>query len=82
MREVAEAFIDFLWTADAQRGYAQYGLRPVVPTAVGADLLDQFPAVPDLWKVDYLGGWKKVADEIYGPQGVYSKIGEELQKSR
>ena len=82
VREVAEAFVDFLWTADAQRGYAQYGLRPVVPTAVGADLLNQFPAVPDLWKIDYLGGWKKVADDIYGPQGVYSKIGEELQKSR
>lgn len=82
VREVAEAFVNFLWTQDAQRGYAQYGLRPVVPTAVGADLLGQFPSVPDLWKVDYLGGWKKVADEIYGPQGVYSKISEELQKSR
>ena len=82
VREVAEAFVSFLWTQDAQRGYAQYGLRPVVPTAVGADLLGQFPSVPDLWKIDYLGGWKEVADEIYGPQGVYSKTSEELQKSR
>lgn len=82
VREVAEAFVSFLWTEEAQRGYAQHGLRPVVPTAVGADLLGQFPPVPDLWKIDYLGGWKKVADEIYGPQGVYSKISEELQKSR
>jgi sulfate/thiosulfate transport system substrate-binding protein len=82
VREAAEAFIDFLWTADAQQNFARYGLRPVVPTAVGADLLNQFPPVADLWKVDYLGGWKKVAAEIYGPQGVYSKISEELQKSR
>jgi sulfate transport system substrate-binding protein len=82
VREVAEAFIKFLWTQEAQRGYAKYGLRPVVPTAVTGEVLAQFPPVQDLWKVDYLGGWKKVTDEIYGPQGVYSKTTEELQKSR
>jgi sulfate transport system substrate-binding protein len=82
VRDVAEAFVDFLWTQEGQRAYAKYGLRPVVPTAVGADLVTQFPPVQDLWKIDYLGGWKKVADEIYGPQGVYSKITEELQQSR
>jgi sulfate/thiosulfate transport system substrate-binding protein len=81
-REVAEAFIGFLWTQDAQRAYAKYGLRPVVPTQVGADQLAQFPSVQDLWKIDYLGGWKKVTEEIYGPQGVYSKVSEDLQKSR
>jgi len=82
VREAAEAFVKFLWTEDAQRGYAKYGLRPVVQTGVGAEVLRQFPIVQDLWKIDYLGGWKKVADEIYGPQGVYSKVTEELQKSR
>ena len=81
-REVAEAFIKFLWTQEAQCGYAKHGLRPVVPTAVGAEALAQFPSVQDLWKVDYLGGWKKVTGDIYGPQGVYSKASEELQKAR
>jgi len=81
-REVAEAFVNFLWTQEAQRGYAKYGLRPVVPTAVAGEVLAQFPPVQDLWKVDYLGGWKKVTDEIYGPKGVYSKTTDELQKSR
>jgi sulfate transport system substrate-binding protein len=82
VRDAAEAFIDFLWTAEGQRAYARYGLRPVVPTAVGGNVITQFPAVQDLWKIDYLGGWKRVAEEIYGPQGVYSKTMEELQKSR
>jgi sulfate/thiosulfate transport system substrate-binding protein len=82
VREVAEAFVKFLWTQDAQRGFAKYGLRPVVPTAVAGEVLAQFPPVQDLWKVDYLGGWNKVTGEIYGPQGVYSKTTEELQKSR
>jgi sulfate transport system substrate-binding protein len=82
VREVAEGFVNFLWTEEAQRGYAKYGLRAVVPTAVSAEVLAQFPPVQDLWKVDYLGGWKRVTDEIYGPQGVYSKATEELQRSR
>jgi len=82
VREAAEEFVKFLYTEEAQRGYAKYGLRPVVPTAVSAEALAQFPKVEDLWKIDYLGGWKKVSEEIYGPQGVYSKISEELQKSR
>ena len=81
-REVAEAFLNFLWSEEGQRGFAKYGLRAVVPTAVGAEALAQFPPVPDLWKIDYLGGWKKVSEEIYGPQGIYSKITEELQRSR
>ena len=82
VREAAEAFVKFLWTQEGQRAYANYGLRPVVPTAVSAEVLAKFPPVEDLWKIDYLGGWKKVTEEIYGPQGVYSKISEELQKSR
>ena len=75
-REVAEAFVNFLMSQEGQRGFAKYGLRPVVPTAVSAETLAQFPSVPDLWKVDYLGGWKRVTDEIYGPQGVYTKARE------
>lgn len=81
VREAAEAFINFLWTPEAQRAFAKYGLRPVDQT-IAQEVKSQFPPVEDLWKMDYLGGWKKVGDEIYGPQGVYSKITEELQKSR
>jgi sulfate/thiosulfate-binding protein len=80
VREVAEGFVTFLLTREAQQAYAKYGLRPVDPTARGAQ--QEFPRVEDLWKIDYLGGWKRVTDEIYGPQGVYSKIIEELRRSR
>ncbi len=81
VREVAEAFVTFLWSAEAQRAFAQYGLRPVDP-AVAQEVKSQYPAVADLWKMDYLGGWKKVGDSIYGPQGVYTRVSEELQRSR
>lgn len=81
VREAAEAFVNFLWFQDAQRAYAKFGLRPVYEM-VAAEVKGQFPPVQDLWKIDYLGGWKKVTAEIYGPQGIYTKITEELQKSR
>jgi sulfate/thiosulfate-binding protein len=81
VRDVAQAFIDFLWSAEAQRAFARYGLRSVDP-AVAQEVKSQYPEVADLWKMDYLGGWKKVADIIYGPQGVYTRVSEELQRSR
>ena len=81
VREVAEDFVKYLWTQDAQRAYAKFGLRPVYEM-VAAEVKAQFPPVQDLWKIDYLGGWKKVTDEIYGPRGIYTRATEELQKSR
>ncbi|HXG63771.1 MAG TPA: sulfate ABC transporter substrate-binding protein [Blastocatellia bacterium] len=81
VREVAAAFIDFLWSKEAQRAYARYGLRPLDPE-VAKEVQAQYPPVADLWKIDYLGGWKRVTQDIYGPQGVYTKVIQELQESR
>jgi sulfate transport system substrate-binding protein len=81
VREVAEAFINFLWDKEAQRAYAKYGLRPLDPE-VAREVQSQYPAVPDLWKIDFLGGWANVSQNIYGPQGVYTKVFEELHASR
>jgi sulfate/thiosulfate transport system substrate-binding protein len=80
-REVAEAFISFLFTEQGQRSFLKYGLRPV-HQALAAETQGQFPPVEDLWKIDYLGGWKRVSSEIYGPEGIYSRISQELQGSR
>lgn len=81
VRQVAEAFINFLWSEEAQRGFAHYGLRPV-DQKIAEEVKAQFPSVEDLWKIDYLGGWKPVTEEIYGPQGVYSRVIEELRKTQ
>lgn len=81
VREVAEAFVNFLWDKEAQRGYAKYGLRPTHPDVAG-EVQSQYPAVEDLWKIDFLGGWGQVTKDIYGPQGVYTKVFEELHASK
>ncbi|HMB26746.1 MAG TPA: substrate-binding domain-containing protein, partial [Blastocatellia bacterium] len=77
VRPAAEGFIDFLWTRDAQRVFAKYGLRPVEP-ATAQEVAAQFQPAGDVWKIDFLGGWKKVSRDIFGPNGVYAEIFEEL----
>jgi sulfate/thiosulfate-binding protein len=81
VREAAEAFVQYLRSKDAQRIFARYGLRPVDPE-VAAEPDVKFPGVEDLWKIDSLGGWKQAGGEIFGPQGVYTKIFEELHNEQ
>ncbi|HEX6730818.1 MAG TPA: sulfate ABC transporter substrate-binding protein [Pyrinomonadaceae bacterium] len=80
VREVAEAFVNFLREKEAQRAYAKYGLRPL-DLEVAKEVQAQYPAVEDLWRIDFLGGWATVGKDIYGPQGVYTKVFEELHGS-
>ncbi len=77
VRPVAEAFVNFLWTKEAQRVFAKFGLRPVEPE-VAKEAAAQYPAVADLWKIDYLGGWQPVAEKLFGPSGAYTRSFEEL----
>jgi sulfate/thiosulfate-binding protein len=80
-REVAEAFVAFLSTPEAQHAFAEYGLRSVDEN-VAAEVASRFPMVEDLWRIDFLGGWGKVGPELYGPNGVYTKMIAGVQGSR
>lgn len=80
-REAAQAFVDFLWTPQAQRAFAQHGLRPADPE-VAREVEATFPKVQDLFTIDDLGGWKNVLTEIYGPQGVWTRVFAERSGAR
>src|ERR1051325_6726481 len=56
VRQIADAFVNFLWNEEAQRAFAQYGLRPVDPR-VAEKLKSSYPSVQDLWIIEFLGGW-------------------------
>jgi len=71
-RELAEAFVDFLFTPEAQEIFAQYGLR-VVNQAIAADTEAEYPPVNDLFTVDYFGGWEVIMEEIFGENGIYNQ---------
>lgn len=71
-REVAEAFIDFVFTKEAQQTYAAHGLRVVHPE-VAEETEDQYPPVSDLFTVEYFGGWVQIMRDIFGESGVYTQ---------
>ena len=76
-REVAEAFIKFVKTPASQRAFAKYGFRPVDPE-VAAEVAEKFPKPRLLFDVTYLGGWEQIHKDIYGEQGAWTKVMEEL----
>lgn len=71
-REVAEAFVTFLFTPEAQAIFAQHGLRVVNPEVAG-DYEAEYPAVEDLFTVDYFGGWTAIIQDIFSEDGIYNQ---------
>ena len=78
-RKVAEAFVEFAHSKEAQRLFAQYGLRPV-NEEVAREFAAKYPAPKYLFNINYLGGWNQVENEIYGKNGVWTKIIEESER--
>jgi sulfate/thiosulfate transport system substrate-binding protein len=77
----ARAFVDFLYTEEAQRAFAEHGLRPVVPS-VEDELAGRFPVVQDLFTVADLGGWPAVQARIFGQGGLYDRALAESRRKR
>ena len=71
VQKAAQAFVSFLTTPSAQQAFASIGYRPVVPAS--QQTASTFAPIKDLWTIDYLGGWTKVATGIFGASGIYTK---------
>jgi sulfate/thiosulfate transport system substrate-binding protein len=73
-REVAEAYLNFLYTPGAQEIVAKNFYRPR-DASVAAKYAAQFPNIPMITIDDpQLGGWKKVQAEHFADGGVFDKI--------
>lgn len=79
-RDLAEAFIDFLFSNDSQRAFAAYGFRPV-NKVVSLEFARKYPCPEYLFEIHYLGGWEHVYTNIYGPEGIWPKIMKELSEN-
>lgn len=77
-REIAEAFVEFLFTPEAQEIFAQYGLRSVDPDVAAAHE-GQYPPVLDLFTIEFFGGWAQAREEIFGETGVFNQAIQEVQ---
>ena len=77
--ELAQSFVDFLYTPEAQEIFAGKGYRPVVDGTPGAD---EFPTPPKLFEITSFGGWDKVNTEFFDPEkGVVAEIFQSQGKS-
>jgi ABC-type sulfate transport system substrate-binding protein len=77
--ELAQSFVDFLYTDEAQKLFVDKGYRPVVEGTPGAD---KFPDPADLFDIAKFGGWDKVNTEFFDPaNGIVAKIFQSQGKS-
>jgi sulfate/thiosulfate-binding protein len=77
--ETAQAFVDFLYTKEAQQIFADTGYRPVVD---GVESEHDFPTPPKLFDITTFGGWDRVNDEFFDPEsGVVAEIFQSQGKS-
>ena len=67
-KDVANRFIRFTKSAQAQRIFAQYGFRPTVPS-VYREFIKQYPRRPGVFKITdkYLGGWNAIEKKWFDP---------------
>jgi sulfate transport system substrate-binding protein len=77
-REVAEAFVDFLFTKEAQEIFAKHGLRSPDPEVAKATEAS-YPPVADLFTIDDFGGWSEATPTFFGDEGIFYKILAKVQ---
>lgn len=74
-REVAEAFVEYLFSPEAQAEFAAVGFRPVDATvAQQKEVVEKYPPVDTLFTVQDLGGWDSIQQKFFDDGAVFDKI--------
>jgi len=71
-REIAEAFVEFLYTPEAQTAFAEAGFRPV-NEEVFAEFGDRFPVVENLFTIEDFGGWSQAQPEFFDDGAIFDQ---------
>jgi sulfate/thiosulfate transport system substrate-binding protein len=72
----AQAFVNWQWSTAGQTIWAEKGYRPVL-ASVASKFAGKFPNPPDLFTINYLGGWTRVTAVFFAPStGLITKIEE------
>jgi sulfate transport system substrate-binding protein len=62
-RPVVEAFIQYLWSEEAQRAFVQYHFRSSTDEQLN-NANQEFAHIPQPFTVEYFGGWDKAYPEV------------------
>lgn len=80
-RELAEAYVNYLLSPEAQTILARHGFRSVLPE-VQAEFVEQYPKVSDSFGIEYFGGWPAANEKFFGADGIFVKAAEVAQQKR
>ena len=73
VRDVAEAFVEFLHTDEAKELYAEVGFLRSTDLEEAQKGGGVFPPIEDLWAVDEIGGWDRMNEELFSDTGVVTQ---------
>ncbi|WP_245915886.1 sulfate ABC transporter substrate-binding protein [Merismopedia glauca] len=80
-REVAEAFVKYLYTDEAQQEFAKFGFRPVTESvAQNKEFSAKYPKVKNLGTVQDYGGWDKVQEKFFADGAIFDQIQAKTQR--
>lgn len=78
-RAVAEAYLEQLYSDDAQRLIAQHYYRPANP-AIAAEFSDRFPQLQRVTVDDFFGGWQQAQAEHFSNGGVFDQMLQQIHR--
>ena len=71
--EVANAYLDYLYSPEGQRIAAKHYYRPVAPEHADPADIARFPKL-ELVSIEEFGGWAKVQQEHFADGGIFDQI--------
>ena len=80
-KEVAEAFVKFLYTPEAQTEFAKLGFRPVDETvAKEKQFAELYPQVKQLATVKDFGNWSDINKKFFDDGAIFDKIQSQIKR--
>jgi sulfate/thiosulfate transport system substrate-binding protein len=79
-RAIAEAFVQYLFTPEAQQEFAKVGFRPV-DSAVAQEVVGRYPKIAKLFSAKDLGGWDKIQAKFFDDGAIFDQIQSKIGKA-
>ena len=73
VRDVAEAFVEYLHSPEAKEVYTDVGFLRSTDKKEAQQGGGQFPAIEDLFTVDEIGGWDALNEELFSDTGIVTQ---------
>ncbi len=75
VRDLADAFVTFLHSEEAQQAFVEFGFRPTNDVIMKTSAAT-FSHPPHIFTITDLGGWDSVFAALFSPQGAWSRAVE------